>query len=403
MTQKPTPPQAKSKPFARILFTVLSITIIASACTQAPSTIPDKADTPSFHDVPFAALPGWTSDQHAAAIPALIRSCPTAEKRGVNKFGEAFGSAAVWQNICAQARALPAKNDSAARAFFERWFTPAAVSGKNGAHGLVTGYFEPELQGNRKRQGHFNVPLYARPPDLVTASLGRFSNALKGKRIAGRLVQGRLVPYYSRGQIERGALRSKKLEIVWVDNATDAFFLHIQGSGRIRLRDGSILRVGYAATNGQPYTAIGRALITRGQIPRKRMSMQAIRQWIRANPTGGANLMRTNKSYVFFRAITGPGPIGAQGVPLTPERSVAIDQSILPLGLPMWLDTTLPDAATTPYRRLMVTQDAGGAIKGAVRADIFWGPGTRAAQMAGRMNSLGRYWFLRPKNTAPGR
>lgn len=399
MTQCPASPKTFTRTSTHALAPVAGLIFILSACTQTPSTTaPETADTPAFRDVPFSALPGWATDRHAAAVPALIRSCPPMEKRGVS----GFGSAAVWQSICAQARALPAGNDRAARVFFERRFTPAAVSGKDGADGLITGYFEPELQGARKRQGRFDVPLHVRPPDLVAVDLGRFSDDLKGKRIAGRVVQGRLIPYHNRGQIEGGALRGKKLELVWVDDAADAFFLHIQGSGRIRLRDGTVLRVGYAGTNGQPYTAIGRELIARGEIPRERMSMQAIRKWMVAHPAAGAKLMRTNKSYVFFRKLTGAGPIGAQGVALTPERSIAIDRGILPLGLPVWMDTVLPDGPATPYRRLMIAQDTGGAIKGAVRADIFWGPGARAAQMAGSLKSPGRYWFLRPRNTAPG-
>lgn len=402
MKHCPAPPKSSSRPSIRALVPVLGAALLLSACTQTPKTKPDTADTPSFRDMPFSALPGWASDQHAAAIPALLKSCPPLEKRGVRGFAKSFGTAPVWQGICAQARSLPSGDDRAARAFFERLFVPAAVSGRDGADGLITGYFEPELQGSRKRQGRFNVPLHVRPSDLVAVDLGRFSDELKGKRIAGRVVQGRLIPYHNRSQIERGALRGKKLELVWVDDAADAFFLHIQGSGRIRLRDGSILRVGYAGTNGQPYTAIGRALIARGEIPRERMSMQAIRKWMTANPGPGAKLMRTNKSYVFFRALTGPGPIGAQGVALTPERSIAVDRGILPLGLPVWMDTVLPDQATTPYRRLMIAQDTGGAIKGAVRADVFWGPGARAAKMAGSMKSPGRYWFLRPRGASPG-
>ncbi len=320
------------------------------------------------------------------------------EKRGVS----GFGSAAVWQSICAEARTLTPGDDSAARAFLEKNFIPAAVSGRDGAEGLITGYFEPELRGALKRQGPFNVPLHLRPPELVAVDLGRFDKSLKGKRIAGRVVEGRLVPFHKRAQIERGALRGRELELVWVDDAADAFFLHIQGSGRIMLRDGSVMRVGYAGTNGHPYTAIGRELIARGEIPRERMSMQEIRKWMQANPAEGAELMRTNESYVFFRKLAGPGPLGAQGVALTPERSIAVDRNILPLGLPVWIDTELPTEPAGPYRRLMIAQDTGGAIRGAVRADIFWGPGARAAQMAGSMKSPGRYWFLRPRSTVPG-
>jgi membrane-bound lytic murein transglycosylase A len=365
-----------------------------AACTQGGPPDPgDSADRPVFRDVAYSELPGWNTDDHAAALPALLQSCPPMEKRGV----DGFGSAPVWRRICADARAVGPGDRTAARAFFERRFRAAEVSGTGGPEGLITGYYEPELRGARKRQGAFSVPLHIRPPDLVAVDLGRFSDGLKGKRIAGRVVQGRLIPYHNRHQIERGALRGKKLELVWVDSAADAFFLHIQGSGRIRLRDGSVLRVGYADTNGKPYTAIGRALVERGAIPREKMSMQAIRAWMTANPADGAALMRTNESYVFFRELTGPGPLGAQGVALTPERSIAIDRTILPLGLPVWIDTTLPDAAATPFRRLMVAQDTGGAIKGAVRADVFWGPGARAARMAGAMKSPGRYWFLLPR------
>lgn len=389
------------KPLTRTSARLLAVAIplAVAACSVGDGQRQETAtDRPIFTDTTFSQLPGWAGDNHAAALPALIRSCPPLEKRGIS----GFGTAATWRSICAAARSVPAGNRAAARAFFERHFRPASVSGQSGAEGLITGYFEPELRGARKRRGAFTVPLHVRPPDLVAVDLGRFGAEFKGKRIAGRVVQGRLVPYHDRRQIERGALRGKKLELVWVDSAADAFFLHIQGSGRIRLRDGSILRVGYAGTNGQPYTAIGRALIARGAIPREKMSMQAIRKWMAANPGEGAALMRTNKSYVFFRRLTDDGPLGAQGVALTPERSIAIDRRILPLGLPVWLDTTLPDAAGSLFRRLMIAQDTGSAIRGAVRADVFWGPGDRAAKMAGAMKSPGRYWFLKPREVPPG-
>jgi len=386
-------PPLKALHSARLL--ALAAVLAVAACTQGdPSAPGDAEDRPVFRNVPFSALPGWPADNHAAALPALLRSCPPMEKRGV----EGFGSATTWRTICSDARAVTPGNRRAARAFFERNFQPAEVSGRDGTDGLITGYFEPELRGARKRGGAFTVPLHIRPPDLVAVNLGRFYKGLKGKRIAGRVVKGQLIPYHDRRQIERGALHGKKLELVWVDSAADAFFLHVQGSGRIRLQNGAVMRVGYAGTNGQPYTAIGRALIARGAVPRENMSMQAIRGWMAANPSEGAKLMRTNKSYVFFRTLTGPGPLGAQGVALTPERSIAIDRRILPMGPPVWINTTLPDAAATPFRRLMVAQDTGGAIRGAVRADVFWGPGARAARMAGGMKSPGRYWFLQPRN-----
>lgn len=405
MTQSPLAPKTLFRPVGRTLTRPLAVmlSIGVAACAQGDPTGPGETeDRPVFRDVPFAALPGWARDDHAAALPALLRSCPPLEKRGIAGFGPGFGAAQTWRAICAAARKLPAGDRAAARQFFERHFRPAAVSGLSGRDGLITGYFEPELRGARKRGGTFIVPLHVRPPDLVAVDLGRFGDEFRGKRIAGRVVRGSLIPYHDRRQIERGALRGRKLELVWVDSAADAFFLHVQGSGRIRLRDGSILRVGYAGTNGQPYTAIGRKLIARGEIPREKMSMQAIRSWMAAHPADGAALMQTNKSYVFFRELTGDGPLGAQGVALTPERSIAIDRRILPMGLPVWLDTSLPDAAATPFRRLMVAQDTGDAIRGAVRADVFWGPGARAARMAGAMKSPGRYWFLRPRLPAPG-
>jgi membrane-bound lytic murein transglycosylase A len=401
MTQSLPAPKTPFRNLARNTARLLAVTLSMSiaACTSGDMAEPAKTeDRPVFRDVAFAALPGWPADNHAAAIPALLNSCLPLEKRGI----AGFGRAPTWRTICAAARMVPAGDNTAARNFFERHFRPAAVSGQDGPNGLITGYFEPELRGARKRGGKFVVPLHIRPPDLVGVDLSRFSDEFKGKRITGRVVRGSLVPYHNRRQIERGALRGKKLELVWVDSAADAFFLHIQGSGRIQLRDGSVLRVGYAGTNGQPYTAIGRELIGRGEIPREKMSMQAIRSWMASHPADGAALMQINKSYVFFRELSGPGPLGAQGVALTPERSIAIDRRILPMGLPVWLDTTLPDTSATAFRRLMVAQDTGGAIRGAVRADVFWGPGKRAARMAGEMKSPGRYWFLRPRQPAPG-
>ena len=369
----------------------LSLTLLACAETGDKATI----DKPVFNPVAFTDLNGWNADEHVKALRALLKSCQPLERRGV----PGYGTAATWQVICGGAREVSKNRPGGAQQFFEKHFIPAAISGRGGPTGLITGYYEPELRGARQRTARFNVPLHVRPPDLVTVSLGHFRDDLEGKKIAGRVVQGRLVPYPDRGKIERGALKNRKLELVWVDSAADAFFLHIQGSGRIKLRDGGIMRVGYAGTNGHAYTAIGRELIARGEIPREKMSMQAIRGWLEVNPADGAELMRTNRSYVFFRELTGDGPLGAQGVELTPKRSLAIDRRLLPLGLPVWLDTTEPDG--TPFRRLMIAQDTGGAIRGAVRGDVFWGPGTKAADHAGKMQSPGRYWILVPRALRP--
>ncbi|TNE33326.1 MAG: murein transglycosylase, partial [Alphaproteobacteria bacterium] len=245
-----------------------------------------------------------------------------------------------------------------------------------------------------------------RPPELVTVDLGNFRSDLKGRRIAGEVKDGRLVPYPDRTEIEEGALEGRELELVWVDSPIDAFFLHIQGSGVVEMDDGTSVRVGYAAQNGHPYYAIGRSLIKSGEIAAEKMSMQAIRDWMEANPEKAADLMRENPSYVFFRLLDGSGPIGAEGIELTPERSLAVDRKWMPLGVPLWLSTTVTpqdapaDAKPMLFQHLMMAQDTGGAITGPVRGDVFWGHGDRAYHMAGGMKNEGELWILLPNALA---
>ncbi len=378
----------------RSLAAVAALAAILAGCATRED-IPD--DEARFVPASFADLPGWAADDHAAALATFATSCPRLTRMPAGP----LGGASDWKRVCEAAASVDPSSPQAARAYFERHFEPLRVTAADGdPEGLITGYYEPELRGALQRGGRYTVPLYRRPPDLVAVDLGRFDDELKGKRIAGRVVAGRLEPYHDRAGIDRGVLRGRDLELVWVDSAADAFFLHIQGSGRVRLRDGTIVRVGYAGTNGHPYSSIGRELIDRGEVPREEMSMQAIRKWLAARPTEGAKLMRTNRSYVFFRELEGPGPLGALGAPLTPGRSIAIDRRRFPLGMPVWLDTVLPGDGAPPLRRLMIAQDTGGAIRGSVRADIFWGPGSEAAARAGAMQSPGRYWFLRPRSTA---
>jgi membrane-bound lytic murein transglycosylase A len=241
------------------------------------------------------------------------------------------------------------------------------------------------------------VPLYRTPPDLVTADLGLFRPAFAGERIAGRVDGTALKPYAKRAEIERGALAGRGLELVWVDDAADAFFLHIQGSGRVTLEDGSVVRVGYAGGNGHAYTAIGRELARRGVMAPEDVSMQSLRAWLANNPDEAQALMEVNDSYVFFRILEGEGPLGSQGVVLTPGRSLAVDARFLPLGAPVWLATTDPVDAARPLRRLTVAQDTGGAIRGPARADLFWGHGADAAERAGRMRQEGELYLLLPR------
>jgi membrane-bound lytic murein transglycosylase A len=291
------------------------------------------------------------------------------------------------------------------------------VTNRGEVEGLFTGYYEPTLQGSRRRGGRFQVPLYKTPNDMVAVDLGAFRDDLEGRKITGRIAGDRFLPYHDREAIDRGALAGRNLELVWVDSAVDAFFLEIQGSGRVEMDDGSSLRLGYAGQNGHPYYAIGRELVQRGHMEVEEVSMQSIRGYLEEHPDEGAEIMRTNPSYVFFRQLTGPGPLGSLGVALTPGRSLAIDQSILPLGAPMWLAAEAPaptpremseagDSAraiqeTQRLERLIVGQDTGGAIEGPVRGDVFWGPGDEAADVAGRMKHAGRLWVFLPKGFEP--
>src|SRR5215207_292480 len=352
----------------------------------------------------FAKLPGWREDAVEEAVPALLRSCrrfaalPDAVPIDDALFA---GTAGDWKAPCAAAARLPAGDRNAARRFFETRFQPWTAFNNRNPLGLFTGYYEPLLHGSRKRVGKYTVPLYTRPPELVMVDLGRFREDLKGKRIAGKVVDGSLVPYPDRREIEAGALAGRQLEIVWVDDPADAFFLHVQGSGRVRLAEGGELRIGYAAQNGHPYTAIGRELIDRGEIRAEDVSLQTIRAWLEAHPGQARELMERNASYVFFQQVKGEGPLGAQGVPLTPGRSLAVDLKYMPLGVPLWLVTGAPSPREgEPDRRLqrlMVTQDTGGAIRGPIRGDVFWGFGEEAGAIAGRMKHRGRYWVLLPK------
>lgn len=327
----------------------------------------------------FADLPGWAEDDPSAALAAFLRSCRR------------------MKGPACQA----AEQAGSARAFFEAHFQPYAVSAGSDPEGLFTGYYEPLLQGSRERSDRYRVPLYVRPPELVMVDLGDFREELKGQRIAGKVEEGELVPYPDRKAIEEGAIAGRDLELVWVDDPVDAFFLQIQGSGRVRLDDGSEMRVGYAAQNGHPYFAIGKDLVERGALSKEEVSMQSIRGWLEENPDLADDVMARNASYVFFEELKGEGPLGAQGVPLTPGRSLAVDLKHWQLGVPIWLDTEAPSPREgepdRPLRRLMIAQDTGGAIRGVVRGDVFWGHGDEAAEVAGRMKHPGRMWVLLPR------
>lgn len=351
--------------------------------------------------VPFPELPGWLGDQHSAALPALLKSCaklkPADAEKPFGKYSE-MGRIRDWLPICRDAKLIRTGNDVEAKYFFESRFTAYAVGVGFRRHGLFTGYYEPELDGAWKPGGGYTTPIYARPTDLVSADLGSFDDKWKGAQIAGRLVGDAFVPYHNRAEIESGALAGRQLEVLWVSDPIDAFFMHIQGSGRIRFADGTYIRLGYAGRNGRRYTPIGRELVAAGEIKLADVTMPAIRDWLRQNPVAGQALMGKNQSYIFFRVVDTDGPVGAQGVVLTPGRSIAVDRAYYPMGAPVWLDTIDPGVKPAkPLRRLMITQDTGSAIRGPVRGDFFWGYGAAAGDKAGRMKEKGRIYLLLPR------
>jgi membrane-bound lytic murein transglycosylase A len=354
-----------------------------------------------FEPVNFSALEGWQDDDHAAALAAFQRSCAE-----ILDHGRAFsrpikygGSRAAWLTVCRKASI--AKH---ARKFFETELTPLRVHDADRPDGLFTGYFEPEVLGSRAPSKKFPVPIYAKPKDLV--ALDAAQQKATGLRY-GRIAAGKAKPYFTRRQIEDGALNGRNLELVWLKDGADAFFIQVQGSGRVRLADGSAMRLAYAAKTGLPYTAIGGVLVERGAIAKEDMSMQAIRAWMRDNPKDARALMWMNESFVFFREIEVPEPglgaPGAQTVQLTPMRSLAVDRGLWAFGTPVWLDSYIPgdDGGIGPaFRRLLIAQDTGTAIRGAVRGDVYWGWGDKAAYIAGHMKSTGTMVVLLPNPVA---
>jgi len=331
-------------------------------------------------------LPGWQNDNAALAWEPFLASCRALSKQE------------AWRAACTAAEWIRDPGPAEARRFFELNFTPFQLTAADGGEdGLITGYYEPLLKGSRNRTARFRFPVLGVPDDLLVIDLADVYPELKGMRLRGRLEGRRVVPYYDREQIEQGRGAVPARELVWVDDPIALFFLQIQGSGRIALETGETMRIGYADQNGYPYRSIGRLLVERGELPLEKASMQGIRLWARANPGRVTELLNQNASYVFFRELPAslPGPLGALGVPLTARRSVAIDPGFVPLGAPVYVATTWP-LSSRPLNQLMLAQDAGSAIRGAVRADFFWGFGEDAAREAGRMKQPLRMWVLLP-------
>lgn len=373
---------------------LLSLLVLLAACAGMPDGSVDESAPPELTPVSYRDLPGWYEEEWQDFEVAFMRSCARIMRRDADAPFSAnplFGKNKNWQIPCEKYAAINKNDPTGTRLFFEEYFTPYAISAGGKAEGLFTGYYEAALNGSRTKTARYSVPLHARPDDLVMVNLGEFRDELKGQRIAGRVIEGNLKPYETRAEILSGKMKQEKI-LVWVDDAADAFFVQVQGSGVVQLDDGSAMRIGYAGQNGHVYYAIGRELVKRGALDKESVSMQSIRAWLEANPGEADSLMNTNKSYVFFREIDGEGPIGGEGIALTPLRSLAVDHGKFPYGFPVWLATDDP-----ALRRMMMAQDTGGAIKGAVRGDVFWGFGAEAEKMAGAMKATGRYWVLLPK------
>lgn len=302
--------------------------------------------------------------------------------------------------MCDEARQVDAMNDANVRVFFERNFQAFQSANDDGTtEGLVTGYYEPLIKGSRTQTSRARFPIYGVPDDLVTVELAGVYPQLKNLRLRGRLAGNKLIPYATRREIDNATVASKAKVLAWAEDAVELFFMQIQGSGRVELPDGSFMRLGYADQNGHPYKSIGKLLVERGELTLDQASMQSIKQWGVNNPDKLPALLAANPSYVFFRELPAglPGPLGAMGVPVTPGRTIAVDPKYIPLGAPVFLTTTLPNS-TTPLNRLMMAQDTGGAIRGGVRADFFWGFGAEAGEMAGKMKQKGRMWVLLPRD-----
>lgn len=349
---------------------------------------PTAITPPALQISDWNALAGWPDDDLTPAWEAFLQGC------------NGLKNQTQWQLVCKKGQSLPQTDTAALRTFFEQYFLPYQLSNPDGTtSGLITGYYEPLLKGALTRSAKYRYPLYATPEDMLTVDLSSVYPELKGMRLRGRLQGNKVIPYFNRADIENGLAPLKGKEIVWVDNAIDLFFLQIQGSGRVKLENGDTVRVGYHDQNGYPYKSIGKVLVERGELPLEKASLQGIKDWARKHPEKVTELLNNNASYVFFREMPNNqnGPLGSLGIPLTAGRSIAVDPRTIPLGAPVFLATTWPNS-DKPLNRLMLAQDTGGAIKGSVRADFYWGFGNDAGALAGGMRQKGNIWVLLPKD-----
>jgi membrane-bound lytic murein transglycosylase A len=360
----------------------------------------------------WAEVAGWSEDDHLQAYRAFRASCrPIAAERTPPADPKADNPKALGTSLrdpCRAARALDIADGAKAKAFFEDHFLPLRISRLGEGDGFVTGYYEPVIDGSRTQTEVYNVPVYRRPSNLFVRGFNQDSPSLPNKgQVFRKIGRRKLVPYYDRGEIEDGAIAGRGLEICWFKSQTDLLFSQIQGSARVRLEDGSTIRINYDAHNGYPYTAVGRILIDRGIIPKEQMSMQKIREWMDQNPDGAKELRRQNRAYLFFREVNlsdKDEAVGAQGVPLTPGRSIAVDKALHVYGTPFFIEGELPiesEVSKTPFHRLMIAQDTGSAIVGPARADLYFGAGVEAGKVSGRLRHNMHFVMLVPKSLDP--
>ncbi|WP_305042532.1 murein transglycosylase A [Geoalkalibacter sp.] len=359
-------------------------------CLPAPPEMAATAPLAPREATTFDRLDGWAEGDPRPGFEVLRKSC------------RAIGRRDQWREVCELAGGIDGNDRVAVLRFFHEHFTPYRLQKPDGdTQGLITGYYVPNLRGSRTPSQRYAYALYAPPEDMLTIDLRAVYPQLGEYRLRGRVEGRKVVPYYSRAEIEagKGALAGK--ELFWVEDPVELFFLHIQGSGRIQLENGEGVMVNYADQNGHPYRSIGRLLLERGEMTRDQMSMQNIRAWARNNPARTPELLNENPSYVFFRELPGEveNPPGALGIHLTPRYSLAVDPKFVPLGAPVFLATTWP-LEERPLRQLMGAQDTGGAIKGEVRGDFYWGLGEEGGHYAGRMRQQGQMWVLLPRGFA---
>lgn len=399
-------PKATSKPPAKppMAKPISPPPATAPAALTAPVTPQLATPQPAtLEPATFADLPGWQQDDHLAALKTFVKSCDKVIKGIPGASGDT--TSAAMTEVCRAAMALKAPTKASAKAFFEARFVPNRIVHEDSC-GLLTGYYEPVLEGSRTPQGPFQTPVYRRPPDLLNV-IAETQRAVKGDTLTHvRKTDTGTQPYYTRAEIEQGALANKGLELLYLADPVDVFFMHIQGSGRIHLTDGTTTRINYDGKNGHPYTSIGRYLVEKGLIDANKVSMQNLCKWLREDPERGKQVMWQNASFIFFRELKGntdEGPMGAVGVPLTAGRSLAVDPSYAPLGAPVYVSapTLKPGSKGASFNRLMVAQDVGSAIKGPERGDIYFGSGDKAGKIAGTTKHPGNFFVLLPA-PAPG-